>query len=458
MEKYCPAYAQPSAKPWVRWWRTAMGRGNLLAGLAEKAYRMQMGTIRVPGKTMFVANDPATVRRVLVEAQPDYPKHRVMDDLLAPLLGQSIFTTNGETWSRQRKLMEPAFELTRMEHAFTPMRDAVREMLERLRARPDGEVCDVELETTHVTADVILRAIFSRAIDKPESMAIFDAFARFQRDAPEATVPLYRKVIWPRWGAARRSKAAAQEIRSLLHALVAPRHAAHHRGEAGEEHDILASLLEARSPDNGQGWSVEELVNEISVLFIAGHETSATALSWAFHLLAHSPEIQRRVHEEAKSAFGTGSPEVEDLRHLELTRRVVRETLRLFPPFSFFVRQAAVPDCLRGKAVNVGDSVVISPWLIQRHRLYWERPDEFDPDRFLTEAGRASASQAYLPFSLGPRVCVGAGFALQEATLVLAMVLREFEVRPVAGRKEPMPIARLTLRSDRGIQLHLHRR
>jgi cytochrome P450 len=117
-----------------------------------------------------------------------------------------------------------------------------------------------------------------------------------------------------------------------------------------------------------------------------------------------------------------------------------------------------MPDCSRGKAVNVGDSVVISPWLIQRHRLYWERPDEFDPDRFLTEAGRASASQAYLPFSLGPRVCVGAGFALQEATLVLAMVLREFEVRPVAGRKEPMPIARLTLRSDRGIQLHLHRR
>jgi len=461
MSKYCPAYPRPIRNRWTAWWRALFGRDSLLEQLTEKSYRMQMGEARVPGHEFHTVNDPEAVRKVLVEQHGNFPKHRFMDDLLRPLLGRSIFTTNGDEWARQRRLMEPAFEQTRMEHAFPLMRDAALALLERLRLVPDGGDCDLEAELTHFTADVIFRTIFSRPLAADDADRIFRAFAAFQRAAPKATMPQYR----PRWwqalaggGAQRTTDEAAAEIRALLQRQVAPRHAAFHGAQATAEVDILASLLAARDPDTGRSLDVEELVNEIAVLYLAGHETSASALAWTLHFLAHDGAVQQRVQGEVDAVLaGTPGIEVEQLRELDLTRRVFRETLRLYPPLSFLVREAVADTCLRDKTVHAGATVVVSPWLIHRHRQYWERPDEFDPDRFLTDAGRASARHAYLPFSLGPRVCVGAGFALQEATLVLALLLREFSVAPLPGHA-PMPVARLSLRSDVGVRLKLRRR
>ena len=155
--------------------------------------------------------------------------------------------------------------------------------------------------------------------------------------------------------------------------------------------------------------------------------------------------------------LGNTAPALSQLRDLDLIRRVFRETMRLYPPLGFLVREAGQPGCLRGQPTEIGETIVVSPWLIHRHRRYWARPDEFDPDRFLEPEGRQSAAQAYLPFSMGPRVCVGANFAMQEAVLVLALVLRAFEIRPGPGRP-PVPVARLSLRSDRGIWLSLRPR
>jgi cytochrome P450 len=326
---------------------------------------------------------------------------------------------------------------------------------------PDGSDCDLEAELTHFTADVIFRTIFSKPLAGDDADRIFRAFAAFQRAAPKATMPQYR----PRWwqaliggGAQRTTDEAAAEIRALLQRQVAPRHAAFHGGQPTGQVDILASLLAAQDPDTGRSLDVEELVNEIAVLYLAGHETSASALAWTLHFLAHDGAVQQRVQAEIDAVLAGGADiDVERLRELDLTRRVFRETLRLYPPLSFLVREASADACLRDKTVHAGATVVVSPWLIHRHREYWERPDEFDPDRFLTDAGRASARRAYLPFSLGPRVCVGAGFALQEATLVLALLLREFSVAPLPGHA-PMPVARLSLRSDVGVRLTLQRR
>jgi cytochrome P450 len=401
------------------------------------------------------------VRKVLVEQHANFPKHRYMDDLLRPLLGRSIFTSNGEDWAKQRQLMEPAFEQTRMDHAFPLMRDAAFALLERLRAYPADGPCDVEAEMTHFTADVIFRTIFSRPLAADDADRIFRAFAAFQRAGPKATMANYRPRWWQRLVGdryQRETALAAGEIRELLRKQVAPRHAAFHAGQAGAEVDILGSLLAAREPGSGRALEVEELVNEIAVLYLAGHETSASAQAWALHFLAHDEAIQQRVRAEIDTVLaGASTVELEQLRDLDLVRRVFRETLRLYPPLSFLVREAMGDTCLRDKTVHAGATIVVSPWLIHRHRLYWDRPDEFDPDRFLTEAGRASARTAFLPFSIGPRVCVGAGFALQEAALVLTLVLREFSVAPLPGH-EPMPVARLSLRSDRGVKLMLRRR
>jgi cytochrome P450 len=460
VSKYCPAYPRPTTSRWQLWWRMLGGRNSLIEQLSAKSYRMQMGRVKVPGHDMFTVNDPQAVRRVLIEEQANFPKHRYMGDLLRPLLGDSIFTTNGPTWASQRKLMEPAFEQTHMDNAFPLMRAAADTLCARLQQLPSGSVCDVESEMTHFTADVMFRTIFSEPLAADDAERIFRAFADFQAAAPKATMPRYRPQFFKRWFGnthAAQTQAAAQEIRALLHKLVAPRHAAYQAGQVSTHVDILSSLLQARTADSQRALGVDELVNEIAVLFLAGHETSASALAWTLYFLAHSPEVQERVHGEVKGVSGGEAVELDHLRQLDLTRRVFRETLRLYPPLGFLVREAKNETCLRDKTIPAGASIVVSPWLIHRHRDYWERPDEFDPDRFLTVSGRASAASAFLPFSLGPRVCVGAGFALQEAAMVLAMVLRDYRVAPVPGH-DPMPIARLSLRSDKGVKLALHHR
>lgn len=457
MSHPCPHYPAPVRHPWTRWWRWLTQRGNLLGQLTEASYRMLMGRRRVAGQAVRIVNDPAAVRQVLVDEAASYPKHRFMHDLLEPLLGVSIFTSNGPTWARQRRLLEPAFERTRMSHAFAPMRDAVQALVERLAPLADGRSLNIEHETTHVTADVILRTILSLPLQRGDSQAIFEAFAHYQREAPAATMPRYRRAWWPRGSSASRAQRAGQDIRALLRRLIAPRHAAFHAGQAAGEQDILAALLEARDGDSGEPMGVEELVNEIAVLFLAGHETSASALAWALYLLALDPDVQQRAVEEIQRVIGDGPPQLEHLRDLDLLRRVFRETMRLYPPLGFLVREAAAPGCLRDVPTEMGETVIISPWLIHRHQRFWERPDAFDPDRFLTPAGRQSMAQAYLPFSMGPRVCVGANFAMQEAVLVLALVLRSYRVLP-APKAPPEPIARLSLRSQRGVWVRLERR
>jgi cytochrome P450 len=455
MASRCPFYPAPVRSRWTLWWRRLTQRGNLLAQLTENAYVMHMGRRRFGRHALRIVNDPDAVRAVLVEQAAHYPKHRYMHDLLQPLLGQSIFTTNGETWQRQRRMVEPAFEHTRMDHAFAPMRQAVLELHGRLAPLADGREVNIEHETAHVTADVIMRTIFSLPLARDDSQAVFAAFARYQRDAPAATMPRYRQRWWPDFGAGARARHAALEIRTLLERLVAPRHSAFHAGQDGQEPDILASLLAAKDPDTGQPMGVTELVNEIAVLFLAGHETSSSALAWALYLLAEAPEVQQRAATEVATVLvAEALPTLAQLRDLDLVRRVVRETLRLYPPLGFLVREADDAGCLRQQPTEAGETVVVSPWLIHRHRRLWDRPDEFDPDRFLTPEGRQSSAKAYLPFSTGPRVCVGANFAMQEAVLVLAMVLRHFRVLPVPGRP-PEPEARLSLRSRHGVWIRL---
>jgi cytochrome P450 len=193
------------------------------------------------------------------------------------------------------------------------------------------------------------------------------------------------------------------------------------------------------------------------MLFLAGHETSASALTWACHLLANAPDVQERAHREVTQQLGGREPEPTDLKAMALTRNVFRETLRLFPPVGFMARQAASACTLRDKSVPKGATVVVAPWLIQRHRAHWVEPDAFNPDRYDGDASRESLGQAYLPFGMGPRVCMGAAFALQEAALILASLLKTYRLTAAAGHV-PQPVGRLTIRSANGVRLALHRR
>lgn len=465
-ERFCPHYPPPQAERPSAWRMFFSKRRSWLDALYARSYHMKMGEVHLPGVDLYMVNEPSLVRRVMVEEAASFPKHEMLGDALRPLLGDSIFTTNGEVWKRQRALMDPSFEAARIRHVFGRMREAAKAMAERLRKVPEGAEHDVEIEMTHVAADIILRTILSQPLDSAAARQIFEAFARYQALAPRLMMPAFFGLRWLRpWWQIRRSRRAATEIRSLLADLIRPRFEAARGGRAGDDGDILATLLRVRDEHTGKGFEFDELVDQVAMLFLAGHETSASALSWALHLLAQCADVQQRLHAEAVKAFDPDSDDPGALKDLTLTRNVFREALRLFPPVGFLARESAKGCRMRDKQVAAGSSVVVSPWLIQRHRDLWARPDEFDPDRYESESVpggdelsvRESLRRAYLPFGMGPRVCIGAAFAQQEATLILATLAREFRFEPVPGHV-PQPVGRLTIRAENGIRLRVFQR
>lgn len=423
----------------------------------EKSYGMKMGDVRLPGRTVFFLNQPELVQKVLVTDAHRFPKSVVMSTILKLLLGEGVFVSNGALWEQQRRMMEPAFKAARIKAIFPLMRDAADAMAERFAEGAAGPDTVIDLEMTHVTADVIFRTLYSRPFTRQQAELIFENFEQFQRKA------LLQGVLnmsgLPEWLSVGKTR-ARQHGEAIREQLRIPIHDRLTRIEAGEqvpEQDMLASFIAARDPETGEAFTEIELVDQVATMFLAGHETSASALSWSLYLIASVPEVRQRLQAEADSAFADGPLTFEKLRLLPFTRDVFREALRLYPPLAVVTRDATVREEMRGKQIKPGALMFISPWLLHRHTEHWENPDVFDPDRFSRTETKASEQKAYLPFSRGPRVCMGASFALQEAVIVLATILRDWEITP-AGGHVPEPVARLTLRSENGIRLDMRRR
>lgn len=449
-----PAAQRKKLNPVARFFKSLH---SSTAPLYVNSYSMKLGEVRLPRRTMYFVNQPSLVQRVLLGGVDRYPKSDLMATMLELLLGQGIFVSNGDLWRQQRRMMDPAFEATRIRAIFPLMKQAVDAMAERFAAGAAGPGTEIDLEMTHVTADVIFRTIYSRPFTREEAEIIFHSFDRFQHLA-------WLHGVWALAGAPHwlspgkmRARRYAGTIREILHAPVRERLAAIARGEETPERDMLSSFIAAEDPETGKRFAEQELVDQIAIMFLAGHETSASALAWALYLIALSPDIQRRLQQEVDDACADGELAFEKMRRLPLTRDVFREALRLYPPVAFVPRDATEQEEMRGKRIQPGAILFVSPWLLHRHTDHWDDPDVFDPDRFSRPKTRESEKKAYLPFSKGPRVCLGASFALQEAVLVLATIMRDWTVSPAEGHV-PEPVARLTLRSDNGIRLDMRRR
>ncbi len=379
--------------------------------------------------------------------------------MLYPVIGNSIFITNGETWKSQRQLLEPAFSVTRIQDSFERMNRAVDDMRARLSKIPDGGVFEVEPEMTHVTADVIFRTICSLSISQKEATETFEAFLEYQRFSYGDSVPSLiniPKYLSLRWW---RGRHAATRIRNVLDPMVQSRYENFVKGEPDNNNDMLSALLNASRSETGSAmkFTYKELADQIAMLFLAGHETSASALSWATYLIAAQPEIQERMHAEAMAVMGADTPQFQHMKRLTLTRDVFRETLRLYPSVPFFTRESTRREKMRDKVIEAGALLVLSPWLSHRNETLWDKPHVFDPDRFDRPETQESVRNAYFPFSAGRRVCLGAAFALQEAVLVLAVIVRDYKLEVLKG-DEPMPLARATIRTYGGIRVRLTRR
>jgi cytochrome P450 len=465
----CPIYPSPVRSRWQSLWRAVCHPDSWLHQLTVKAYRMQMGRLKLPNLPAgagYLVNDPEQVRRILTSEASIFPKHAYMGDLMEPLLGRSIFTTNGEEWATRRSLLDPAFEHTRVARAFGRMLESADALMHRWRAIEAAGTAafelNVEIEMAHFTADVVFRSLFSKPLSAEDAKAVYLAFAQFQEHASAATSRSHERRPWL-WrvltkSSHRRRRALAHDagktIRRVLQRQIEARWTAAQQPNADRHDDMLDAMLHPPVDSTHAALGVEELVNEVAVLYLAGHETSASALSWCLWLLTQDPASQARARQEVDDVLNGQPPQFEQLRHLEFVRAVFKETLRLYPPLSLFVRQASEAVCMRGHDVKPGDALVVSPWLIHRHVLFQDKPDEFLPQRHLSPANPPGPSVA---FSMGPRVCPGAAFAMQEAVLVLAMILQCYEVSS-GTRASPRPNARLTLRSENGVWLTLTRR
>lgn len=441
---------KPASRPdRVSFWRhLRLFRQDILSAQPAKLYRAWMAEFRTPFFRSYLCNDPALIDLVLKERPDDFPKSDRISEGLRPLLGQSVFTTNGEQWKRQRRIIDPAFEGGRLRETFPAIRDAGDAMVARLRTLP--QPVEIEAELSHAAADVIFRTLFSLPIEHHLASAVFHEFRAYQRSQPLLNLAAFLPL--PRWlprPHKRRTRQAAGRIRALITALTQDRAKAIAAGHAPD--DLATKIMTTPDPLTGARFDTEEMVDQVAIFFLAGHETSASALSWALYLLATHPDLQARAAQEASAL--PAQPEFSDLAKLKFTRDVFRETLRLYPPVPMMVRQNRAEESFRNRKVKTGAQIVLSPWHLHRHERLWSEADAFDPDRWAREETKACARAAYLPFSAGPRVCTGAGFAMLEGTLLLAQLLRAFEFRPHGPA--PVPVAHLTVRAKDGIRLQL---
>lgn len=425
-------------------WR---GDGNLLELLPAAAYRFDVGNLGYSRRSTVLFNRPDLIREILKDPQGIFPKSDLMVNALEPLIGQSIFVTDGERWRRQRSMIDPAFSLMRIGHAFAAMRAAVDDYeayLEGVVRR--CEALSLDLAMGHLTADIICRAVFSTSLDSGVAREVFEDFIVFERSV--AQVDIRRLITEPAWSNPPQPPevlAACRRIRGHLGTLVD----SHLVPDAGYN-DIASAVIAATDADSGEPFTREELIDQLGVFFLAGHETTASVLTWVFYILAMQPGVLQRLRAEVDAVVGEGDVTFEHIRQLPYVRAVFRETLRLYPPITFLPRVALEAATVGPRRLRRGALVMISPWTLHRHSVYWDDPHAFRPERFLPENEDSIQPGTYIPFGTGPHTCVGAGFALAESVLIIARLARRFDF-VVQDAHRVRPAARLTTRPSEQI-------
>ena len=445
---------RPDSVPF--WRHLLMFRRDILSTQPARLYRAKMAEVKLPFLHSVMVNTPELVRLVLQDRPADFPKSARVREGLHLLLGNSVFVTNGATWARQRRIIDPAFEGGRLRETFPAMWDAAQSMATRLRPG----VTEVEEVTSAAAADVIFRTLFSVPIDDTTAAQVYHTFRAHQRSAPilnlAALIPL------PRWMPRffpRTTRQTAAQIRALITTMTAARMAAIRAGTAPD--DLATKIMTTPDPETGTCFDTEDMVDQVAIFFLAGHETSASALAWTLYLLATHPDWQARVATEAqvlRPYIDSGqTPDFAALRQMPLLRDTFREALRLYPPVPMMVRETTRAEQFRGRDLRAGAQVIISPWHMGRNEHIWPDPHLFRPERWADGQAKAQAQQGFIPFSAGPRVCTGAGFAMAEGVLLLARILLDWDLHALPDRV-PVPMAQMTVRARDGIWLELRAR
>jgi cytochrome P450 len=408
---------------------------------------------------IIVVSHPEGVRHVLTENAANYEKGALQRRVLGPMLADGLLLTEGDVWRRARRILAPLFTPARTLKMAARMEEVCRTRVEALRLEHGARVLNIDSEMSGLTFDILSATLFSDELDG-DAKGFEAALNRYLSvGARISPLDVVNAPTWiPRLGRLA-SGDTARFFERRVGALVARRRAKIEAGETAPD-DLLTALLTARDEgEDGRGLDDREVAANILTFILAGHETTARTLGWALHLISRSPEVAETLKAEA-DAFNLSRESGADPKWAEglpWTRAVIEEAMRLFPPAPTLARRALGPDVIGGEAIGKGAAVVISPWILHRHELLWDEPDAFRPERFLPENRKSIDRYAYIPFSAGPRVCIGAAFAMQEAMIALATLLRAAEVEAISP-VEPRPTHQVTLRSRVPIHLRLRAR
>lgn len=396
-------------------------------------------------RTIYIC-DPSALKTVLLDDVANFPKSSLSQRLLTPMLGEGLLTAKLENWMWQRRAAAPAFQHRSIARESPVMARVAAEALERWRSRSGAiDACE---EMMRITFEIILETMLGgrRAVDAP---ALSREFANYLKHLGKPSVAdLMGAPDWMRQMLSADGGYAVRFIQEAVDVMISNRRA----GPA--QSDLVDMLLGARDPETGRGMSDRELRDNLITFLAAGHETTALSLAWSIFLVSQHRETERRIQEEIAIHAGDGPIDCAIAQNLTFTRQVVQEAMRLYPPVPVLTRTSR-RDCeLAGRGVKAGDTVVIPIYALHRHRRHWRDPDCFDPDRFEPGAGLDRRRFIYMPFGAGPRVCIGASFALMEATIVLATLLREVSFG-LLGDRRIRPLLRITMRPEGGLPMAL---